>query len=187
MENQTDELPIHVPTAFKTGDRVRVVSDVRSAHAWYGEPVDLSYVMGQVKQVKQVDPMLGFFIGDKQGAAWVPSPALELVGPEATTVVEVPAPTSVTSAPVLKPARAAVATKKPRTTKAGPWDVAPCPHLKWHMMGFFKERLKLSVTKVTSSTGMAAVIADGAEAELTFCCSKCTKTIVMTAPIKVTK
>lgn len=185
METSTDELPYHVPTAFKVGDRVRLVRQVKAAHAWYNEAeVDLSQLIGQVKQVKQADPMAGFLIGDKSGVAWVPSPALELVGPESSTVIEVPAPTST---PVqVKPATAARAPKT-RTTKAGPWDMAPCPHLKWHMMGFFKEQLKLSVTKVKTDAGQDLGEGLTGEAELTFCCSKCTKTIVMTAPIKVTK
>ena len=183
METSTEELPYHVPTAFKVGDRVRLVSNVKAAHAWYGEPAPLT--LGVVHKVKQVDAMAGFLLGDKTtSVAWVPSPALELVGPDSTVLVEVPAATSTPAA--TKPATATRAVKT-RTTKPGPWDVAPCPHLKWHMMGFFKEQLKLSVTKVKTDAGQDLGEGLTGEAELTFCCSKCTKTIVMTAPIKVTK
>ena len=30
----------------------------------------------------------------------------------------------------------------------GPWDDAPCTHLRWHLMGFFREKLALVKTTI---------------------------------------
>lgn len=32
----------------------------------------------------------------------------------------------------------------------GPWDAAPCTHLRWHLMGFFREKLALVQKVVTA-------------------------------------
>ena len=172
------ELDYHYPAAFRIGQRVKVVKKVSAAHTWYGEWTNQNQMVGKAFTVKQLDTMLGFFVADKTWAAWMPSSALELVGLE--TTIEVPATSEATSKKT--PARAAVG-KKVRVQKPGPWDAAPCTHLKWHLMGFFKEKLRMSVTRV--DTGDGTIPSGLGEVDVQFACTKCGTSIKMKAPLAV--
>lgn len=52
----------------------------------------------------------------------------------------------------LKRMEEAIMETKPKKRRVrvgpGPWDAAPCPHLRWNLMGFFREKLALVKTKV---------------------------------------
>ena len=84
------------------------------------------------------------------------------------------------------PVEVAAQTKKRRRVRvgAGPWDQAPCTHLRWHLMGFFREKLAFKKTR----TKVKVALADGtlveAEAEVAsveVVCTKCNKTMTLNA------
>ena len=65
-------------------------------------------------------------------------------------------------------ALALVRKKKRVRVGPGPWDEAPCPHLRWNLMAFFRE--KLSIVKK-----------DGESATCTVRCEKCQTEMVLQA------
>lgn len=212
METQ-EVLDFHIPTAFKAGDKVKIVRKTERANAWFSEwTPGMNGMVGLDQQrVVQVDPLFGVYIGPSKGGAgpvaWFPSCALELAAPAGPIIIAVQSAEGLSALIGGRRKRTkeeiaddfakqglqsdgtppAPVTKKPRAIKAGPWDAAPCTHLRWHMMGFYNEKLRLTVTKVKTSTGMDLGEEVGGEANLTFACTKCDKSVVMVAPIKVTK
>lgn len=163
-------LPIHVPSRFKKGQRVVVVSKTPNALAWYAlwTPAMSKLVeQGFSGVVQYTDPIMGVAMG---GVYW-PSCALELVKPEPVTLpTDVPAKQAGSGS---RPARA----PKPRTksSEPKPWDSAPCTHLRWHLMGFMKEKLTMKITKYSGEN----LEPPKGVAELTFACVKCDTRMTM--------
>ena len=54
----------------------------------------------------------------------------------------------------------------------GPWDNAPCTHLRWQLMGFFRE--KLAIVKTTIKVGDVDVAVDKIDVACTKCGTKMT-------------
>ena len=74
--------------------------------------------------------------------------------------------------------------KKRVRVGAGPWDAAPCTHLRWHLMGFFREKLAFKKTK----TMVKAPLPDGTvvdvEADIAsvqVVCTKCGTSMTLNA------
>ena len=100
-----DNIPYHVPTAFKLGQRVRIKRVITKAHAWYGEWSDaLLPLLGTVQTIRCITKLYGFYVGPRGSGlvAWVPSPALEPVSAD-SFVIEVPSVDAINI--MLKPRR----------------------------------------------------------------------------------
>ena len=85
------EEQFHIPTAFKTGNRVKVAREVPQALAWHEEwGTNAAALLGLDVIVKEVDAIRGFFC-ERKGMvrAWLPSPALEPYAKN-NCVIEVP-------------------------------------------------------------------------------------------------
>lgn len=93
MDQEDIELPYHVPLSFKVGERVKVIAETKTAHAWYGEwtvRADSWYRAGTVAKVIQEDKLIGFLCDYKsEGPTWLPSCALAKAAAE-VCVIEVP-------------------------------------------------------------------------------------------------
>ena len=86
--------------------------------------------------------------------------------------------------PQTKPATAKKNKKKRIRVGPGPWDAAPCTHLRWHLMGFFREKLAFKKTK----TMVKAPLPDGTvvdvEADIAsvqVVCTKCGTSMTLNA------
>jgi hypothetical protein len=153
--------PVHDKNAFRIGQRVIVAQKVVNADNWIDRwnDVNMDRTVGQAGVVINTSPAAGFqvLLDNTRDQFWYPSCALAPgrgAGPLGQKNVAPP--------------------KRVRVT-AGPWDAAPCPHLRWHLMGFFREKLKLEKTQVTIN-GVA-----GQLAEVTVECTKCRKSLKLTA------
>lgn len=156
---------IHSPTAFKKGDKVRVARKIVEAKGWkdeWAETMDSSVgLSGEVTTEAN-----GFKVKLSDGAAWYyPSCALEFERGDVTTAT-----------PAVKPAKK----KRVRVQPDGPWDAAPCTHLRWQLMGFFREKLAF-VNATTTVT-----LPDGSKIEVPFtqvevACTKCNTKMTMRA------
>lgn len=181
----TEELPFHIPNKYKVGDRVLVVKDIKAAHAWYQPHSRYNTdVVGLKMFVGATDPLLGYCLSEKRKSGllvYVPSCALELVPQPTEATIDVPATDGVPAA--VKPARQA----KPRTVtkKEQPWDTAPCTHLRWHLMGLLKEKLKMKVSAVYDN-GVLRSLPEGTTgmAMVTTCCVKCGTRMEMSVPVE---
>ena len=75
-----EDIPYHIPTAFKKGDKVRGVVGVTQAHAWYADWTTRAeglVTSGILMVVEGTDPLYGFLCGAKgRNNAWLPSCAL---------------------------------------------------------------------------------------------------------------
>lgn len=183
---ETEEAPFHVPNKYKVGDRVRVVRDVEQANAWYYNHSGWhKEALGKEMYVREADPVKGYCLSLKRNDQLItywPSCALELVPQPEEASIDVP--TEVPAAPAMtKPAR--VAKPRTKTTKTQPWDTAPCTHLRWHLMGLMKEKLKMTVTAITVD-GVLAQVPRGAtgNAMVTTCCVKCGTKMDMAVPVE---
>jgi hypothetical protein len=123
----------HDTTLFRVGDTVTIHSKVEKAHGWTDiwEPTLMDKYVGQVGTVvvsaRSADSGYKVQFADKT-VFYFPSPAL-VTGSTTTSVTPVKA-------------------KRRRRIGAGPWDAAPCTHLRWNLMGFFRERLALAKATV---------------------------------------
>lgn len=184
---QTEEL-FHVPGKYKVGDRVKVVRDIKQAKAWYYNHNSWHEVLvGEQLYVRQADPFVGYALSRKrndQMLSYFPSCALELVPAVTEANIDVPAAPATTqsqSAPVAVPAKRV----RVKAAKTQPWDEAPCTHLRWHLMGLLKEKLKMQVTAVYEN-GILRRLPPGAKglAMVTTCCVKCGTKMNMSVPLE---
>lgn len=209
MDNE--DLPYHIPNKYIVGDQVLVVKDIKAAHAWY-QPHSRynTEVVGRKMFVGATDPLLGYCLSDKRRSGlivYVPSCALELVPQPTEATIDVPTSdgTSVVSTGRRKRTQEEMsaeflkqglqsdgtplppATKKPRTKtkKEQPWDTAPCTHLRWHLMGLLKEKLKMKVSAVYDN-GVLRSLPQGTTgmAMVTTCCVKCGTRMEMSVPVE---
>lgn len=158
----TKEL-VHDPKAFKVGSQVRVTMRVESAKGWAdswgGREMDST--VGKVGVVRSVTDM-GFEVGfaGLQDAWFYPSCALEYSLTEKTPEEKL--------VEKLDDKAAAKKVKRTRVVKPGPWDSAPCTHLRFMLMGFFRD--KLALANSSDPAGVAAV---------DVVCSKCNQRMTM--------
>lgn len=134
--------PVHIPGYYKVGDRVKVILKVLDATNWgdnWGDG-NMDDTIGKVGEVI-AEGSSGIKVRFEGGRAWFyPSCALSREG-------------NVTTATPVAPATSQNQTSKRRVrVKPGPWDAAPCTHLRWQLMGFFRE--KLAVIKTSISVAM---------------------------------
>ena len=161
--------PVHDPKAFKVGDKVQVYRKVTSAEGWDDgwSDKDMDPTVGMYGEVIY-EGSSGFKVKLASGAGWYyPSCALEFGGGNVTTSTSVAA-----AVPAKK--------KRVRVQPDGPWDAAPCTHLRWQLMGFFREKLAF-VNATTTVT-----LPDGSKLEVPFtkvevACTKCNTKMTMKA------
>ena len=137
--------------AFEVGASVLIMAD---PEGWSGEVVGMTplvrtnavilELLGPEKYVEGTGPVARL----SNGFSW-PLYALQVV--KGGTMVDKPADVAATT-PVKKKKRVRVG--------EGPWDAAPCTHLRWHLMGFFREKLAL-------------VKSEGGPSEVRVKCTKC--------------
>lgn len=137
--------------AFKVGDKVRVVRIVKRAVGWETSwDSEMDKVIGMVGTVVQVEPRYGpqLEFGSGYGRWYFPSCALE---------------------PANKP--------KVRRVRVGPgpWDAAPCPHLRWNLMAFYREKLLITgfFPPTTDMEGKPVDRMAFANGEIQIGCTKC--------------
>jgi hypothetical protein len=66
----------------------------------------------------------------------------------------------------------------------GPWDQAPCTHLRWHLMGFFREKLAFKKSKTMVKAPLPGgkwVEVEAEVASVEVVCTKCNKTMTLNA------
>ena len=169
---KTGDLGPHDPNKFPIGSKVRIVRRVDKQEGWNNswgadkDGMDLMVGDGKTYTVTETDAS-GYWFKDTR--YWWPSGALELAeeGVKVTLVIE-------------------KGGKKKRRVRVGPgpWDAAPCTHLRWHLMGFFREKLAFKKTK----TMVKAPLPDGTvidvEADIAsvqVVCTKCGTTMTLNA------
>ena len=188
-------VPVHDVNAFDVGQKVRVIRRVERAKGWDNIwTVSMDQSIGKTGVIISNIDRTGILVDGDAGGFRYPSPALELDTGEPTvdeprlrlaginlekaagkTVAAMKAGAKEDKEKVLEtitrgePAlgRTKKKAKKRIRVGPGPWDKAPCTHLRWHLMGFFRE--KLALVKST-------VIVDGKEltvAEVDVECAKC--------------
>lgn len=171
---------VHNPSAFIIGDGVRIASKTDRAANW-GETWNsaMDQYIGQDGIVIRADPKQGFQVrtNDQQNF-WYPSCSLaKIVGATRPMLTRAGVPVisnaalAAAGAPVPAPAK-----KKRVRVGAGPWDAAPCAHLRWHLMGFFREKLALVKTSVKVADGTEVTIA-----EVEVVCAKCNTKMTLQA------
>lgn len=142
----------HAHPSFSLNEQVEVThkADCDAWHDHWVEPMDKT--IGQVGHIIAIDEY-GIRV-DFGGTNWVYPPcalksaAAPAAAPAAPAQATSPAaPASPASAPAATPAPAKPKAKR-RRIGPGPWDQAPCTHLRWNLMGFFRERLALVKAKV---------------------------------------
>jgi hypothetical protein len=163
----------HQANAYKPGDRVKVVARVEEANNWYdGWVPEMDAHIGETTVIVEESATSGYRCQFNNGRDyWFPSCALELVSTltpsqggsmSQNQTITVGIPATVTK---VKP-------KRRRRVGPGPWDQAPCTHLRWNLMAFFRERLAVVKTKVQ------ATLPDGSITEVEVAgiqvvCTKC--------------
>jgi len=148
--------PKHEVGLYKVGDTVTVLVKLEKVDGWTDiwEPSLMDKYVGQqgtvVPSTRSADSGYKVKFADN-GQFYFPSPSLTNG-------------TAVTPAPV-KP-------KRRRRIGAGPWDAAPCTHLRWNLMGFFRERLALAkaTVNVTLKDGTQVAVEVAA---MDVVCTKC--------------
>ena len=143
---QATEANTHIPGMFKKGDMVIVTRKVGSAIGWVGtwnSSGCMDVTVGIIGVVIEDAGIQGFRC-KVAGAEWYyPSCALRRTQPGDTVAPPPPAQK-----------------KKRVRVGPGPWDQAPCAHLRWHLMGFFRSAL-------------AIVKTEGGPTEVKVRCTKC--------------
>lgn len=164
---------VHDPAAFKVGDQVRISRKITQAkgwvEGWYAAGMD--QLIGRDGIITRSGNSMGFYVAvpNTNGGYWYPSAALARITPDQQRKLIVIQGNN--GVPVAAPK----ATKKKRVrVGTGPWDAAPCSHLRWHLMGIFREKLVLS-SVVVKGTQEAVV------AEVEVACAKCNTTMTLTA------
>lgn len=105
------------PFQFRVGERVKVIHKAAQARAWNSKWMkQMDSSIGCTSPVIQVDRHSGYLL---ENGFWFPSCSLE----------------SLDARPVAKPK------KKRVRVGPGPWDAAPCKHLRWNLMGFYRSSL----------------------------------------------
>ena len=157
---------------FNVGDEVVVTRIVLEQKGWGASwNPKMNFAVGKKCKIVSKDNNSGFGLNtgelgepfSKGEAYWFPEAALT-----AASKVDVN--------PLVPQTKPATAKKKRIRVGPGPWDAAPCTHLRWHLMGFFREKLAIKKTK--------AVLKDGTEVELAsikVCCTKCNTEMTLNA------
>lgn len=177
---QETELGAHDPRKFPVGSKVRIFREVLKQEGWNNSwnigPGGMSELVGdgKVYEIIESGDASGYRL--KDAAFRWPSGALQWadlskqaaeVGAKVTLVIE-------------------KGGKKKRRVRVGPgpWDAAPCTHLRWHLMGFFREKLAFKKTK----TMVKAPLPDGTvvdvEADIAsvqVVCTKCGTSMTLNA------
>lgn len=160
----------HTESIFRVGERVLVTQKIEAAEgwgdSWIEEMDDLVGKEGEVISSKHFGVVVEFYSDASQRWCF-PSCALAISqGGNVTTPAAAPAqaPAPATSAPA-KP-------KRKSRVGPGPWDQAPCTHLRWHLMGFFRE--KLALVKAVVDIGLPdGSIQQVSVAAMDVVCTKC--------------
>lgn len=149
----------HNSGMFRVGDKVRIVLKVTQATGWteFWNSQTMDQLVGKEGVVQYSEGSSGFCVQTGGGERyWYPSCALGLI--------------SSGKAPALLPQAPTKNAKKRVRVGKGPWDNAPCPHLRWHLMGFFREKLML--IKASGNTVVE---------EVEVGCPKCKTTMILKA------
>jgi hypothetical protein len=137
------KLAMHDAGKFKVGQKVVAVRKTPSrSYGWNNSWIDGDMddkvrlrMVGTIMEVRAERGYLVSFAGEGENGYDWPSTSLELAGGDMGTGKAVTAQASeVKPAPVKK--------KRVRDTK-GPWDAAPCTHLRFMLMCFFRDKLAL--------------------------------------------
>lgn len=159
-------IPVHNESAFRIGQRVTIVQKVPEAKSWNDKWNDamMDSTLGKDGAVISATPTGGFQVklDNSREAYWYPSCAL---APGAGAVLKV---------------KKASGPRRVRVTD-GPWNAAPCPHLRWHLMGFFREKLILERTGFTYTNANGVSVGGSKVAEVTVECPKCSKKMFLKA------
>jgi len=160
----------HDPNKFPVGSKVRIVREVLKQKGWENSwnTSDMSVLVGDGKTYIVTETGSSGYRLKDQMYGW-PSGALGAAeeGVKVTLVIE-------------------KGGKKKRRVRVGPgpWDAAPCTHLRWHLMGFFREKLAFKKTK----TMVKAPLPDGTvvdvEADIAsvqVVCTKCGTSMTLNA------
>jgi hypothetical protein len=89
---EEDDIPFHIPTAFKVGERVTIAAEVKQAHAWHHEWSEThTRLVGKTGKISSVDQLRGFRVVISNAATLdFPSPALARVSGQDNCVIDVP-------------------------------------------------------------------------------------------------
>lgn len=169
--------PRHDPNAYKVGDRVGIMEKFQQAPGWSDSwNPRMDKYLGKSGIVIRADSTQGVQVRTEDGQQfWYPS--CSLVGearPKANLIV--PRTGVIVANGDMGTAPPAAPRKKRVRVGAGPWDNAPCAHLRWHLMGIFREKLSLVKTSVVVAGEPLGYVA---EVEVT--CPKCQKTMTLQA------
>jgi hypothetical protein len=164
--------PVHSSRGFNKGDRVTIVAKISAARGWAAEWVpEMDSTVGKVGTVESLNgDGINVRVPGELNAWNYPSFALRLEGGNKVTEMIQSSQT--------KPAEIVGKLKKKRVRVGkGPWDAAPCTHLRWHLMGFFREKLALVKTKLTVKVGVTTegkdVTQDVDVTSINVRCTKC--------------
>jgi hypothetical protein len=145
----------HIASLFKAGDRVKIVMKITKAIGWRSEWAPMmDKKVGKFGTVMKSDEY-GVNVqitGEAGPTYWYPS--CSLTYDSGGNMI----PSTITTT---KP-------KKRSRVKAGPWDAAPCTHLRWNLMGFFREKLALVKTNITLADGSVVPVT-----QVDVACTKC--------------
>lgn len=171
---------------FNAGDEVIVTAIVEKQKGWeaiwnpkmnfaVGKKLkvirkSMPYDMGRSSGYELATSSLGSpFLNDEN--YWFPEAALS-------------AASGVDVKPLMPQTKSSGVKKKRVRVGPGPWDAAPCTHLRWHLMGFFREKLAFKKTK----TMVKAPLPDGTlvdvEADIAsvqVVCTKCGTSMTLNA------
>jgi len=200
MATKTKEIAVHLPSVFQTGDVVRIARKIAVANSWadtWSSGMDelIGYVgliindhPSQGLQVKPLIIELESGPVPKGTTFWYPSPALILIERPGTnkkmtfqefcakyggSMIKPIAIVKDDSLYYAEEIEKNVSKKKTRKRVGpGPWDNAPCTHLRWQLMGFFRE--KLAIVKTTIKVGDVDVAVDKIDVACTKCGTKMT-------------
>ena len=148
---------------FFKGQRVLILKYTKPSN-WGAEfNEQMRALIGRIGVVTATSLANGYQVQVDGGANWwYPSTSLELEGSPRPTLVP--------------------QTKKKRRVRVGPgpWDEAPCSHLRWTLMGFFRDKLVLVKTLVRTTDTSGKDV----EVELTqmdVACKKCNTRMTLRA------
>jgi hypothetical protein len=167
-------IPVHIPTALVVGDQVVITERVEEANGWAEQwNTAMDRYVGGNGIVVRAEPTQGFQVRTSdQQQFWYPSCALQLTARLKTPLLTrrglpVTSNSEMAGAPLETRLVLRTPAKKRVRVGAGPWDKAPCPHLRWHLMGFFREKL--------------ALVKSNNVAEVEVTCTKCKATMTLQA------
>jgi hypothetical protein len=181
----------HDAKKFKEGDKVYITRRIDKVPDWENAwESSMDKFVGKVGTIISEGSEIGYDVDFPDSEDTFSFPSAAMMGEkeylEMTKVMAEMKPNSeVTMAPEVKPevkAATPVAPIKKKRVRvgAGPWDKAPCSHLRWHLIGFFRSGLSLS-TAVTTTKDVAGNPVVVSMAAIKVCCKKCKTSMTMQA------